>query len=407
MLVQICLLTLVIALAIPCAVFFVECLSAAVGSSSQTPSSLAPSSPTPSASDLKSFSIAVLMPAHNEAEVIASTLAALTPQLSGQDKLIVVADNCTDQTAQLARQAGASVLERTDDSRRGKGYALDYGLQSIAAAPPAVVVIVDADCRFERGSLRQLAQTALAQQRPVQAVYLLEQVEQPSLKESVSAFAFKVKNLVRPLGLMRLNLPCLLTGTGMAFPWPIVAKIDLASSSIVEDMKLGFDLAIAHNPPLLCPAVNVVGPLPPTDEAAKTQRTRWEHGHLQLISRYVPRLVTQAAVQGRLGLLAIALDLLVPPLSLLVMLGLAITALTTLAGAVTGFWLSAQICYGALLAILAAVILSWAKFAQADISLKKLLSVPLYLLWKVPLYLKFLTNPQVEWVRTRRQSVRK
>lgn len=347
------------------------------------------------------------MPAHNEAEVIAHTLAALTPQLTAQDRLIVVADNCTDHTAQIAREAGAIVLERSDRHRRGKGYALDYGLRSIAAAPPDVVVIVDADCRFERGSVRQLAQTALAQQRPVQAVYLLEQIEQPSLKESVSAFAFKVKNLVRPLGLARLNLPCLLTGTGMAFPWPIMATVDLASSSIVEDMKLGFDLAIANSPPLLCPAVNVVGPLPPTDEAAKTQRTRWEHGHLQLISRYGPRLIAQAVAQGRLGLLAIALDLLVPPLSLLVMLGLAIAALMTLAGAITGFWLAAQICYGALLAIIAAVIMSWAKFAQADISLKKLLSIPLYLLWKVPLYLKFLTNPQVEWVRTRRESARK
>ena len=192
----------------------------------------------------------------------------------------------------------------------------------------------------------------------------------------------------------------------MAFPWSVITTVDLASNSIVEDMKLGFDLAIAGSAPAMCSAVTVVGPLPPSDADAKTQRTRWEHGHLQLISHYCPRLFSQAVMQGRLDLWAIAIDLLIPPLSLLVTIWLGVTLAMTLASGVSGFWLSAWICYGAGLGLALGVVSAWAKFAQADLELKTLLSVPMYILWKIPVYLKFITEPQVEWVRTRRQVQR-
>lgn len=406
MFVQIFLLIVAIALLVPCAVLFFESLNAALGAVLGEAIARLVAQPKRAALPNEDFSIAVLMPAHNEAAVIVETLVALTPQLSPQDRLIVVADNCTDETAQLARNAGTTVLERRDNSRRGKGYALDCGLRFMMAAPPAAVVMVDADCQFRRGSVRQLASHAIAQRRPVQGVYLIDHPVNPGLKESVSAFAFKVKNLVRPLGLAQVGLPCLLTGTGMAFPWAVMATVDLASSSIVEDMKLGFDLAIAGTPPALCPSVTVVGPLPPGDAAAKVQRTRWEHGHLQLITRYCPRLFWQALVQRRLDLFAIALDLLIPPLSLLVMIWLGISLAMTLACVLTGVWLPALICYGAGAALFSAVGLAWAKFAQNDLSLKTLMRVPTYILWKVPVYLKFVTKPQVEWVRTRRQVQR-
>ena len=164
--IKIPLLMIAIALFIPCAMLFIECTSAAVGSVFKRP--------WPVATPNEDFSVAVIMPAHNEAAVIVETLAALTPQLLPQDRLIVVADNCTDETAQLARDAGAIVLERTDDTRRGKGYALDCGLRFLAAAPSNAVVIVDADCQFRKGSIRTLAGDAISRQRPVQGVYLID-----------------------------------------------------------------------------------------------------------------------------------------------------------------------------------------------------------------------------------------
>ena len=83
--------------------------------------------------------------------------------------------------------------------------------------------------------------------------------EQPSSKDLVSVLAFTVKNLVRPLGLKQLNLPCLLTGTGMAFDWSIIGNVALASDNLVEDMQMSIDLAINGHTALLCTRVKLVG----------------------------------------------------------------------------------------------------------------------------------------------------
>jgi cellulose synthase/poly-beta-1,6-N-acetylglucosamine synthase-like glycosyltransferase len=99
---------------------------------------------------------AVLIPAHNEETGIGPTLSSILPQLGAGDRVLVVADNCTDATAAVARASGAEVVERTDATRRGKGYALDFGVRTLEKAPPAVVVIVDADCTLESGSLDRL-----------------------------------------------------------------------------------------------------------------------------------------------------------------------------------------------------------------------------------------------------------
>ncbi|MEM7794480.1 MAG: glycosyltransferase family 2 protein [Cyanobacteria bacterium P01_C01_bin.118] len=388
-------IVLAAALVLPCAVLLIEVLVAYMGqrlAKRQSPL-------------LINARRAVLMPAHNEAAVIQATLSTLTSQLKVDDRLVVVADNCTDATAEIARQAGATVLERQNDQERGKGYALDFGIRHLSQDAPDVLIMVDADCQVKPDAIDAIANLALNTKRPVQATYLLEQSPQPSPKEMVSTFAFKVKNLVRPLGLRVLGQPCLLTGTGMAFPWATLQDVDLASGNIVEDMKLGLDLAIAGHAPIMCPNALVTGDQPQQDSTAMTQRTRWEHGHLQTLITCVPPLLWQGIKQGRVGLIALALDLCVPPLSLLVMLWVtgtvAVTVLTLLLG---NPWLPALVLYGAGAGLFLAIGLAWSGFAQQDIPLGKLLSIPLYILWKVPLYFKFLKGPEAQWIRTDRES---
>ncbi|MEM9266329.1 MAG: glycosyltransferase family 2 protein [Cyanobacteria bacterium P01_F01_bin.13] len=383
------------ALVLPCAVLLVEVLVAFVRRGG-----VGPSQHTATSSKR-----AILMPAHNEEAVIQATLTTLTSQLQPSDRLLVVADNCTDGTAEIARQAGATVLERHNDQQRGKGYALDFGLRHLSADAPDVVVMMDADCQVKPGAIDEIAHLALTTHRPVQATYLLEQSPEPSPKEMVSTFAFKVKNLVRPLGLRMLNQPCLLTGTGMAFPWATLKDVDLASGNIVEDMKLGLDLAIAGHPPIMCPQALVTGDQPQQDSTAITQRTRWEHGHLQTLLTCVPPLLWQSLKQGRIGLAALALDLCIPPLSLLVMLWVAAAALVTASTLLLGTtWLPAMVLYVAGLSLFFAIGLAWGGFAQEDIPMGKLVSIPLYVLWKIPLYFKFLSGPESQWIRTERDS---
>jgi cellulose synthase/poly-beta-1,6-N-acetylglucosamine synthase-like glycosyltransferase len=191
----------------------------------------------------------------------------------------------------------------------------------------------------------------------------------------------------------------------MAFPWGVLQTISLASGNIVEDMQLGLDLAIAGYAPYFCGAAQVTGVLPQQAEAATSQRTRWEHGHLQTLLTQVPRLVKAALSQQRGDLLALALDLSVPPLSLLVMLWLAATAIAGLFSLFTGIWMPTLLFSVEGILIITAIVIAWVNFGRDKISGKTLLSVPFYVLWKIPLYFAFVFKPQKDWVRTQRDSV--
>jgi cellulose synthase/poly-beta-1,6-N-acetylglucosamine synthase-like glycosyltransferase len=85
-----------------------------------------PAVPLPEIQEGDRSRLAVVIPAHNEASVISSTLRSVVPQLGKADRLTVVADNCSDETAAIAATEGAEVITRRDLVRRGKGYALDH-----------------------------------------------------------------------------------------------------------------------------------------------------------------------------------------------------------------------------------------------------------------------------------------
>jgi cellulose synthase/poly-beta-1,6-N-acetylglucosamine synthase-like glycosyltransferase len=346
--------------------------------------------------------VVVLMPAHNESDGIARPLNAIRMQLQPGDRVLVVADNCSDDTAEVARANGAEVVVRTDPERRGKGYALDFGVRQLMVDPPEVVIVVDADCIVHGYALDMLARYALAVSRPVQALYLMHAPEGAGLKTKVAEFAWAVKNWARPLGYHHMGLPCQLMGTGMAFPWALIKDARLATGHIVEDLKLGLDFAAAGYAPHFCPGAHVSSVFASNSEGADSQRTRWEHGSLgMLVEEGLPRL-EQALRERKPGLLALALDLCVPPLALLTLLVIALCILGAIGWLVTGDarpWLLAFIDLGL---VGGAVLLAWLRFGRKIISLPSLAYAPFYALSKIPLYLKFLFRRQAEWVRSRR-----
>src|SRR3981189_3547862 len=95
----------------------------------------------------------VLIPAHNEGAGILPTIRDVQAQLGPNDSILVVADNCTDDTASIVQAAGVEVTIRADPARRGKGYALEFGVRLLGLNPPDVVVIIDADCRLGGNAL--------------------------------------------------------------------------------------------------------------------------------------------------------------------------------------------------------------------------------------------------------------
>jgi cellulose synthase/poly-beta-1,6-N-acetylglucosamine synthase-like glycosyltransferase len=388
---EVLLVGITLPLLLPVVVLFVEVLLATTREGKATPM------------DRRSR-LAIVMPAHDEESIIAAALRAVIPQLHSTDRVVVVADNCSDQTASIASAEGAEVIVRSDSTRRGKGYALDFGVRHLERDPPEIVVIVDADCLVTPGSLDRLAHVCAETTRPVQALYLMHAPEGASPLMRIAEFAGALKNRVRPLGLRRMGLPCQLMGTGMAFPWNTISTATLATGHIVEDLKLGIDLARAGTPPLFCPDAMVTSTFPLSNEGIKSQRTRWEHGHLGVILSDGPSLLLESVTTMNISLMALALDLMIPPLALLMFLvvGIWLTALIFYAVSGAQLPLALATIAGALLAV--SVLLSWIRFGRGIVTLGGLMLGVVYALWKIPLYAKFLVSRQLDWVRSKRDT---
>lgn len=355
----------------------------------------------PEATD-RDATAAVLIPAHDEAQQIVGTVAQVKAQLREGDRLVVVADNCTDETANLAKGAGAEVIERFDSERRGKGYALHFGIEWLSTSPPDVFVVVDADCSLSPGAIDTLVSRAAELNRPVQADYVLSPTSVSGLS-IVSALAMLVRNRVRPQGLHRLGLPCHLMGTGMAFPWRAIAEMPSLDAELAEDLVMGVELALAGYAPRFCPECSVLGELPSTSTAAKQQRVRWEHGHLATLFRYGPRAFWRGLRTGRLGLISTGLDLMIPPIALLVAAQLVVLLLAVAVAALGGSPYPVAVAATSVALVGVAVLLGWARFGRGLIPFRSLAFAPFYLLWKVPIYLRYFTGRRErEWRRTDR-----
>lgn len=350
-------------------------------------------------------SVTVLIPAHNEEAGLTETLGHLIDRDRDSMRVLVVADNCEDRTAEVARAAGADlVIERHDSERRGKGYALAAGIAALSEHPPDTLIVLDADMSTTTDDLQRLAAACSANQTPCQGVSIMAAPWSASPRDQISSFAFSVKNRVRPLGMHKLGLPVLLTGTGMAFPWSLVRRVDFASGHVTEDMELSTRLAREGIFATLVPDAISRGRLPSDRGAARSQRTRWEQGHLHSIAKHGPRLLLESLTRLSPRRLAFALDLLVPPLSFLVMLMMAVLAAHAFAFAIGLVGPSGALALLLPTAMALAILLAWARLDEDRPPLSRLLLAPAYVAWKLPLYVAAIFRPERRWVRTSRDS---
>jgi cellulose synthase/poly-beta-1,6-N-acetylglucosamine synthase-like glycosyltransferase len=346
--------------------------------------------------------ITVLIPAHNEAQVIGETLRRLKSGPAKNCRVIVVAHNCTDDTAEIARRMGTETVILNNSEEWGKGYALAGGVEHLQADPPDIVVVVDADCILSDDAIEHLATVVSEAGLPVQSRYLILPKESTGMNQRISAFAITLANYVRPLGLQRMGCSCGLKGSGMAFPWPIIRKSNFGNGNLVEDLKLSIDLAGHGIPILFCPEAVTTSYFPTTTNAMMSQRIRWEHGHLQLILWGVPRLIWASLVRRSWGIFASALGLLIPPVTLIVYLlgaALAITVLAQALGASPSFAIALLT---AAIVLFASILLVWWRYGGDFLPLHGLWAIPLYVLQKFSIYLKLLFDRQTRWVRTDR-----
>ncbi|WP_426528032.1 glycosyltransferase family 2 protein [Bradyrhizobium sp. McL0615] len=346
----------------------------------------------------------VLVPAHNEGRGILPTIHDTQAQLGPRDSILVVADNCTDDTAAIAKSAGVEVVVRADPVRRGKGYALEFGVRHLRLDPPDVVVIMDADCRLGENALRYMSEQAMANGRPVQSLYLMLAPESAPPGKGVNLFTWRVRNWIRPLGLGLLGLPTQLFGTGMAFPFGLLKDRDLGNNRLAEDCALGIALASTGHPPLFVSEARVHSHFPVSQAGSDSQRQRWEKGHLENIIDLVPGALARSLRDRNFGLAALAIDMAVPPLSLLVL----VTVLCAVLGGAA--WILGASPAALAIPLLSVLLvgfgtgLAWTTVGRDVLPLRELLRLPLHAIRKLGFYHGIASGKaSSSWIRTDRK----
>lgn len=347
----------------------------------------------------------IIVPAHDEEAGIVATIDSLYAIAYPRDRfrVTVIADNCSDATAARARGAGARVLERADATRRGKGHALGFAYEAVLAERFAdAVVVIDADTLVSANLLSEFAALLGTGAEAIQAAYGVRNAT-ATWRTRLMHIAFTLFHDVRSLGRERLGLSCGLRGNGMCFSRDLLRRVPPSAHSIVEDVEQGIQLGLAGVRIRYAADAKVLGEMPEDARASRSQRERWEGGRIALARRHVPALLRAAIGRRDRVALDLAVDLLVPPLSILVGLTLLGACGALIAGrAGAGEWaLACWLIAGAGIGtyIGRGVVLSGA----GPRAIMDLAWAPVYMIWKLTLFKPFRPRDD-SWVRTTRNS---
>lgn len=264
--------------------------------------------------------LTVVVPAHNEADVIGKCLGSLHAQSydSSLYDVVVIADNCSDRTAEVAAAAGAKVLVRDDPQLQGKGHALRWALPHLLRADPATeaVAIVDADSIVDGSFVAALAGRLDGGANVVQAEYLLAP-DGHSMTGHLRVAAFLLFHRVRFAGRAALRLPCSLVGNGMLLSRDVLDAHPWRACTSAEDLEYSTELRLVGYRPVFAAEARLHAPPAHNRRASRTQRLRWEGGRMHVARIQLPRLLAAVCLERRWSLTDAALDLVVPPLGVL------------------------------------------------------------------------------------------
>jgi len=253
---------------------------------------------------------AIIIPAHDEESVI-SALVENCGQLDYPKEMydtFVIADNCTDNTAQVATAAGAAVWKRFNDQERGKGYAMEWAFNRLYSLQKKydAVVVIDADNLVSLNYLRIMNQRLLQGDKIIQGYLDSKNPDDTWITRSIHV-GYVITNRFWQLAKYNLNLSCALGGTGMCIAVDMLRKFGWGANSLTEDLEFqvkallnGFRVTWAHE-------AKVFDEKPLTMKQSMQQRQRWMQGHCTVASRYLPKLLWQGIRQRDLALLDAAI----------------------------------------------------------------------------------------------------
>ena len=361
-------------------------------------------------SDIHHFHL--IIPAHNEEMLLREVLHRLK-ELEYDNHLydiIVIADNCIDATASIAKQCDVRCLERFEEDRKGKGYALAWALDMLLAERIDTLdayVILDADSILSQNFLAEMNRLLNQGAKVIQARYVVLNTND-SWRTRLMACALDLAHHAKPLGRRNIGLSDGLKGNGMCFHGEILRNVPWSGESITEDIDYALRLNERRIRIVYCPAATVSAQMPVDSKQAETQRERWEGGRYGLMKRALPIFI-KSVYNNNILLADRALDILIPPFAEL--FSLPIVLLAILGGLkLIGFhlpytnWLLIGISFVILLEIvylIAGLIIAKTPLRTA----LSLLQAPFYILWKFGLYARMIASGGVRnWNRTERQD---
>ncbi len=352
----------------------------------------------------------IVIPAHDEAPVVGITVRSClaVDYDPTRFQVVVIADNCADDTASVAEAAGAQVVVRTDPARKSKGFALQDFFAAVPANPSArphdAYVLVDADTSVAPDLLRAFDQSIRLGDDFVQGYYTVRNAA-ASWRTRLMTYAFSLANGVWLAGLDPLGLSVGLKGNGMCFRAAALRRFPWRAHGLVEDMEFAWHLRIGGERVRFQPAAQVFGEMVSRGGAgAASQRQRWESGRRALKARFRQELRDSPHL-SRVEKLVYQGELAYPPLGRLgISLGM-VSALAIVGLVASGrrpeWW-----------GIVGLLTLDWSIFAGYALSpilivqlpflsLLSLFYLPYYVVWKSSLRR---LKPPGQWVRTPRES---
>lgn len=345
---------------------------------------------------------AVLIPAHNEEAIIATSLQSWNQVDYPKDRfrLHVIADNCTDRTIEIARSLGAFAWDRQDYENRGKGQALAWALQMIDLTEIDAVVIVDADTTVDLEYLKIMNDRLVRGGKVIQGY---DGVMNPyeTAMTCLMQITNVMKNLLFNYAKSKIGLSVQLMGTGMCLEKEVLKQIGWRAFSIGEDGEQFAYLAKAGIPVEFEPRAKVFAQEASSFGQAYTQRVRWSAGRMQL-SGLGMHLLSDGLKQRNVHLVDAAATFLLPNYAMLA--NLTIGGLLVLAAAGVPGRIPLAIWFGALLGgQILYLMLGVFMVKPTKKVLVSLAFAPAFLLWKVMIDLVSVAHlKQTNWVRTKR-----
>lgn len=345
--------------------------------------------------------LAVLVPAHNEQTLLPKLMESIKRTGYPEELLnvFVVADNCTDNTASSVDEYPCEVFERFNDELIGKGHALEWLLEQISDRSDSfdAYVFLDADCEISDNFFSVMDSRFQRREKAVQAYYTTANPTETWVS-SLRHLALILMHHTRPSGREVLGLSCGIFGTGMALHRSVIDEFGWQTHGLAEDVEYFMLLTQNGVRVSFARGAEVISGMPASLRASRTQNERWEKGRLSVAKRYFGPFVLGGLASRSALKLDAGIQQSLPPLSLvgLASLVLFVASLFVESG------LALTLGIAGVAALATYVVLG---IAVAKPPLKAVLAiayVPVYVAWKLALYVRSMKPGGQKWVRTER-----